>query len=162
MWASAGGVRDTGSIPGSGRSPGEGHGNPLQYSCLETPMDRGVWQATVHRVTKSQTRLKQHSMHACPWDRWYMNQWPLVEEELEEWWEPKGSVIVYHIVINWTDLWQNNSTFCAHSVIKECNRYVFSPSKLIKMYFITRPEIWVVWIIFANKYPKFYCLLLSG
>ena len=45
------------SIPGSGRSPGEGNGNPLQYSCLENPMDRGVWQATVHRVAKSQTRL---------------------------------------------------------------------------------------------------------
>ena len=41
------------SIPGSGRSPGEGNGNSLQYSCLENPMDRGVWQATVHRVTES-------------------------------------------------------------------------------------------------------------
>ena len=48
---------DLGSIPGSGRSPGEGNGNPLQYSCLENPMDRGAWQATVHRVTKSRTRL---------------------------------------------------------------------------------------------------------
>ena len=47
---------DTGSIPGSGRSPGGGHGNPLQYSCLEnTPMDRGAWRAMVHRVAKSQT-----------------------------------------------------------------------------------------------------------
>ena len=45
------------SIPWSGRSPGEGHGNPLQYSCLENPMDRGAWWATVHRVAKSQTRL---------------------------------------------------------------------------------------------------------
>ena len=44
---------DTGAIPGLGRSPGEGNGNPLQYSCLENPMDRGVWQATVHGVTKS-------------------------------------------------------------------------------------------------------------
>ena len=43
------------SIPGSGRSPGGGHGNPLQYSCLENSMDRGAWRATVHRVTKSQT-----------------------------------------------------------------------------------------------------------
>ena len=43
------------SIPGSGRSPGEGHGNPLQYSCLENPMDRGAWQATFHSITKSQT-----------------------------------------------------------------------------------------------------------
>ena len=48
-------ARDTGSIPGSGRSPGEGHGNPLQYSCLENPMDRGAWWAVVHGVTKSWT-----------------------------------------------------------------------------------------------------------
>ena len=48
-------LRDMGSIPGLGRSPGGGHGNPLQYSCLENPMDRGVWWATVHRVTKNQT-----------------------------------------------------------------------------------------------------------
>ena len=44
-------------IPGWGKSPGEGNGNPLQYSCLENPMDRGVWQATVHGVAESQTRL---------------------------------------------------------------------------------------------------------
>ena len=44
---------DTGSIPGSGRSPGEGNGNRLQYSCLENPVDRGDWRATVHGVTKS-------------------------------------------------------------------------------------------------------------
>ena len=50
-------VRDWGSIPGSGRSPGEGHGNPLQYSCLENPKDREAWWARVHRVTKSWTRL---------------------------------------------------------------------------------------------------------
>ena len=45
-------AEDPGSIPGSGRSPGESNGNPLQYSCLENPIDRGVWQATVHRVTR--------------------------------------------------------------------------------------------------------------
>ena len=56
--ASARDVRDVGSSPGSGRFPGGGHGNPLQYSCLENPMDRGAWQAIVHRVTKSQTQLK--------------------------------------------------------------------------------------------------------
>ena len=50
--ANAGDKRDMGSIPGSGRSPGEGHSNLLQYSCLENPMDRGAWQATVHGVTK--------------------------------------------------------------------------------------------------------------
>ena len=48
---------DLGSIPGSGRSSGEGNGNPLQYSCLEKPMDRGAWWATVHGVEKSRTRL---------------------------------------------------------------------------------------------------------
>ena len=48
---------DPGSIPGLGRSPGEGNGNPLQHSCLENPMDRGAWWATVHGVTKSQTQL---------------------------------------------------------------------------------------------------------
>ena len=61
--ASAGDKRDVGSIPGLGRCPGGGHGNPLQYSCLENPMDRGAWWATVHRVAKSQTRLKQLGRH---------------------------------------------------------------------------------------------------
>ena len=55
--ASAGDARDLGSIPGSGRCPGEGNGNPFQYSCLENPTDRGVWWASVQGVTKSQTRL---------------------------------------------------------------------------------------------------------
>ena len=54
-------ARDVGSIPGLGRFPGGGNGNPLQYSCLENPMDRGDWQATVHGVTKSPTLLKQLS-----------------------------------------------------------------------------------------------------
>ena len=55
--ASAGDTRDVGSIPGSGRSPGKGNGNPLQYSCLKNSVDRGSWWATVCRVAKSQTRL---------------------------------------------------------------------------------------------------------
>ena len=55
--ANVGDIRDVGLIPGSGRPPGGGHSNPLQYSCLENPMERGTWQAIVHRVTKSWTRL---------------------------------------------------------------------------------------------------------
>ena len=51
-------IRDVGSVPGLGRSPGGGHGNPLQYSCLENHRSRGAYWATVHRVIKSQTRLK--------------------------------------------------------------------------------------------------------
>ena len=56
--ANAGDTRDMGSTPGLGRSLGGGHDNPLQYSCLENPMHRGAWRATVHRVTKSWTQLK--------------------------------------------------------------------------------------------------------
>ena len=55
LLANSGHVRDTSSIPGLGRSPGGGHGNPLQYSCLENPMDRGDWWATVYGVSESQT-----------------------------------------------------------------------------------------------------------
>ena len=56
---------DVGSAPGLGRSPGGGHNNPLQYSCLENPMDRGAWRAPVHGVTKSQSQLKWLSTQAC-------------------------------------------------------------------------------------------------
>ena len=63
---SAGDIRDAGSICGSGRSPGKGHDNPLQYSCLENPMKREAWWATDHGITKSQTGLKQqHAPTRC-------------------------------------------------------------------------------------------------
>ena len=61
MTPSAGDIGDVGSIPGSGRAPGGGHNNPLQCSCLQNPMDRGAWWATVHKVTKSRTRRKRLS-----------------------------------------------------------------------------------------------------
>ena len=61
----AGDAGDVSSIPGLGRCPGGGCGNPLHYSCLENPMDRGAWQAAVHRVTQGQTQLKQLSVHVC-------------------------------------------------------------------------------------------------
>ena len=67
MWLSgkesachAGDIRDLGSIPGSGRFLGEGNGNPVWYSCLENPMDRGAWQATVHGAARSRTQLSMH------------------------------------------------------------------------------------------------------
>ena len=56
-------AEDAGSIPGWGRSPGEGHGNPLQCSCLGNPMDRGAWQSAIHGAAKSHTQLKQLSSH---------------------------------------------------------------------------------------------------
>ena len=66
-------ARDVGSIPGSGRSPGGGLSNPLQYSCLENPMDRGTWCAPVLRVAKSQTQLKRLSMHT----QFILNLWAI-------------------------------------------------------------------------------------
>ena len=61
--ANASDTGNTASVPRSGRSPGEGNGNPLWYCCLGNPMDRGAWQATVHRFTKSRTQLKQLRTH---------------------------------------------------------------------------------------------------
>ena len=62
--ASACNAGDLGSIPGPGRSPGEGNGNPLQYSCLENPMDREAWQTTVHGISKSWTRLSDKKIES--------------------------------------------------------------------------------------------------
>ena len=63
--ANAGEVRDLGSIPGLGRSPGGGNGAPLQYSCLQIPKDRRAWQAAVHRLIQSQTGLSQTGLNTC-------------------------------------------------------------------------------------------------
>ena len=73
---------DLGSIPGSGRSPGEGNDNPLQYSCLENPMDRGAWWATVHRVAKSRTWLRWKTNHWWPRDgNWIVTDCSWTEED---------------------------------------------------------------------------------
>ena len=64
MPVNAGDIRDVGSVPGSGRSPGGGHGNPFQYFCLEKSMDRGAWQVTVHGVAKSRTWLNDLAQHS--------------------------------------------------------------------------------------------------
>ena len=71
----AGDVRDLGPIPGSGRCPIGGHGNPLQYSCLEKTMDREAWRATVHGVAKSQTRLSDFTCSSSfsSWYKYFMN-----------------------------------------------------------------------------------------
>ena len=90
--ANAGDVRDAGSIPGLGGSPGGGHGNPLQYPCLENPVDRGACWATAHGVIQSQTRLKWLSIHKTfclsqfsplPSENAKNSQWPSMEEVLQ-------------------------------------------------------------------------------
>ena len=68
--ADAGDAAGTGSIPGLGKSPGGGNGNPLQYACLKNPMDRGAWWATVHKVTKSQIRLSNLAFMHTRQFRW--------------------------------------------------------------------------------------------
>ena len=75
LLANAGDVRDASSIPGLGRSPGGGHDNPNQYSCLENPMDRGALWAMVYRVPKSRTQLKWLSMHAYMIQKYYFYIW---------------------------------------------------------------------------------------
>ena len=84
MPANAGNIRDTGSNPGQGRTPGGGHGNPVQYSYLENPMDRGAWQATAHGVTNSQTQQKL--LGCLKWlsqAKWFFEAKWLSEEALQ-------------------------------------------------------------------------------
>ena len=86
--ANAGAPGDTGSIPGLRRSPGGEHGNPLQYSCLKNPTDRGAWQATIHRVTKSRTQLKRLStrvLRTSAMRQGRTNLLSLLHEDLEVW-----------------------------------------------------------------------------
>ena len=93
--ANAADVRDAGSIPGSGRSPGGRHSNPLQYSCLENPMDRGAWQATAHGITQSWTRLKQFSKHT---QRYTYTHWryTYIYIYIYEYWIYTGIYIYIH------------------------------------------------------------------
>ena len=74
LLTNAGGIRAVSFIPGLGRSPWEGHGDPLQYFCLENPMDRGAWWPKVHRVTKSQMQLKRLSTHTNGVDHYLKNE----------------------------------------------------------------------------------------
>ena len=130
--ASAWNAGDPGSIPGSGRSPGEGNGNPLQYSCLENPMEGGAWWATVHGVTKSRTRLSDFtSLEMC--ERilmWNGTEGYEMENHMhvpsEEWrdWFPVNAWFTEHLEIpldQWTftkDLFPSSSqgTYCLDSV----------------------------------------------
>ena len=95
---------DSGLIPGSGRFPGEGNGNPLQYSCLETPMDRGAWWATAQGVAKSQTppsnkactltcsrQRKQPEPDKASWSGGPMETWRVASGQATEWQNPKDT-----------------------------------------------------------------------
>ena len=86
---------DLGSIPGSGRSPGEGNGNPLQYSCLENPMDRGAWRATVHGVAKSRTRLSDFHFR--------FNTVMYTMYQRRQWHPTRGFALVAHLILHQKD-----------------------------------------------------------
>ena len=81
--ANAGNRRNVGLILGSGTSPGGGHGNPLQYSCLENPMGRGAWGATVHGVTKNWTQWKQLSIAHTAQILSYIQSWKLEKNDIK-------------------------------------------------------------------------------
>ena len=83
--ASARDIRDVSSVLGSGRSPGGGHGNPLQYSCLENPMNRGVWWALVHKVAQSWTLLKWLSTHGTHINKSSLRSSVIFKSEKESW-----------------------------------------------------------------------------
>ena len=84
LLANAGNIRDRGSIPELGRTLGEGNGNPLQYSCLENPMDRGAWWATVHRVAKSQTQLRDFTFTFKETKDLYIENYKTLMKEIKE------------------------------------------------------------------------------
>ena len=88
---------DSGSIPGLGKSPGEGNGNPLQYSCLENPMDRRAWQATVHVVTRV-----RHDLVTKPSHHWCMSIFHIHKRRLYTWTSPDGQ--------NWNQI---DNIFCS-------------------------------------------------
>ena len=120
---------DTGSIPVSGRSPGVGNGNLLQYSCLENPMDRGAWQAAGHRVAKSWTWLKQLSTSTRANRCWSSNHFTL-GTELHHLTPGKNIKISPTYLIETLDPWRKMSTENPSSQIVLPNE----PEKLLKLY----------------------------
>ena len=98
--ASAGDGRDTGSITGSGRSPGAGHGNLLQYSCLENPMNRGTWWATVYGVAKSWTQLKRLNIHARTSPKTLFSVFPSTQKIGLE--KHDRELVYYNLLFHWS------------------------------------------------------------
>ena len=130
--ANAGDIRDMGSIPGLGRSPRGGHGNPLQYSCLGNLMDRGAWWGTVHRVAKSRTRLKWLNTHthtigasALPWSlTWAMLLWTEIVRLFCPWGTPTAS-------------------FCRNPYNPEGIPLGWSPLKMSQVHLPSQASLWL-------------------
>ena len=117
-------------IPGSGRSPGGGNGNPLQCSCLGNPMVRGIWQATVHGVAKSQTRLITHTHGACEvlWDDSGCLWWPYT---------PEGQHSFDHTENECSHLYHDSPSFCSFLIYVTKIKFVsFPPPQAFEASFI--------------------------
>ena len=106
--ANTGDLRDAGWIPGLGRSPGEGHGNPVQYSCLENPMDRGAWRAKVHSVAKNQTRLtwlntQTHGINKTTYGTGLRQHFVTCKLTIHRWgpWDQGGECVLNHTSGKW-------------------------------------------------------------
>ena len=130
--ANAGDVRETGSTSGLGRYPGGGHGNPLHYSCLENPMDRGAWRATVHRIAKSWTWQKWLSTHtpAGIWPSWNLN----------------SALSGFKYILSWSIMWLHlrESKICKWSVYSGYNDWFWNCTGIdtcLSLYFLS----YVLW-----------------
>ena len=120
----AAGTGNTGSIPGSGRPPGGGHGNPLQYSCLENPMDKGAWRVTVHSITKSCTQPKRLSMHARDYDALGLrNTYHRI----------KMTSFIYHYTYRTTEEFREN-----HCSLQYTHTHTHTHTHMPKFYFIVK------------------------
>ena len=156
--ASACNTGDPGSIPGLGRSLGEGNGNPLQYSCLENPMDRGAWSATVHGFAKSRTRLSDFtSLHAhCSTGGGYGNPllYPCIENPMDRGaWQATvhtGSPSVGH---NWSHL------ACTHAYCSWLRKYRLIQKNKDHLWIISPLKVSHNSILSFNK--NFFCYKLN-
>ena len=153
---------DSGLIPELGRFPGGGHGNPPQCSCLENPMGRGAWQATVLGVTNSQTQLKQLSMHASPGhSKCMMHSFPLDV--------PRSDASAPLLI-----LWLGFEEICLHSPSEtsslkyySCGRRSpnFSCSSRLPFCFIHTPFVHVtvtVWVAYWSNYKYLYNNIMTS
>ena len=131
-----GDIRDSGSVPGSERSPGGGQGNPLQDSCLENPLDRGAWRATVHRNAQSRTQLKQISLYACIEDVLHFSAKSL----------PLSLLVYFYLFNKWSYLWASQEVICwwviwFHVInLFQCSPLCFLSKFYIKRFLVLKPH----------------------
>ena len=148
-------TKDAGSIPGSGRSPGEGNDNPLHYACLENPMDRGTWRTTVHGVVKSRTWLKWLRMHVIQPKITLALSAVICWSHSSLLWLSQQS---YHSLYS---LWEINKSIWMFSCdllshISPVMHFAFIPTTLysVKIWLVVLTCWNIFWILSASIFPK--------